>query len=243
MLIFRIIVLVLALLSPLASADRFNGEMEITKIADNLYLHTSYKKLPDFGFFPSNGLIVVEQGEAYIIDTPWLKKDTEVLIDWIRLAGFDIKAALVTHSHDDRSSGLSILKEQAVATYAYSQTNALLAARGETPALHAFDEREFVLLQGAIEVYYLGPGHTSDNIVVWLPKQRVLFGGCLVRSALTQTLGNIADAHLDAWARTVRAIEETVSAIQWVVPGHGPIGGDELLAHTIQLVETANSGE
>ena len=35
----------------------------------------------------------------------------------------------------------------------------------------------------SIEAFYPGPGHSPDNIVVWIPEARVLFGGCLVKSA------------------------------------------------------------
>ena len=47
---------------------------------------------------------------------------------------------------------------------------------------------------GTIEVFFPGAGHTRDNLVVWLPEHRVLFGGCMVKSARGRTPGNLADA-------------------------------------------------
>jgi metallo-beta-lactamase class B len=33
-----------------------------------------------------------------------------------------------------------------------------------------------------LQAYYPGAGHTRDNIVVWVPQDKVLFGGCLIKS-------------------------------------------------------------
>jgi cyclase len=69
--------------------------------------------------------------------------------------------------------------------------------------------------------------HTSDDLAVWLPEERVLFAGDLVFSGAAPfvLMGSLAGS-LAALAR-LRALGPLV-----VVPGHGPVGGPELLTFT-----------
>jgi metallo-beta-lactamase class B len=71
----------------------------------------------------------------------------------------------------------------------------------------------------------------------WLPREKILFGGCLVRSANARQLGNLQDAVVDEWDTTITKILNTYPEVETVVPGHGAYGGIELLQHTINLVK------
>ena len=81
-----------------------------------------------------------------------------------------------------------------------------------------------------------GPGHTADNIVVWIPDQEILFGGCLVRSATSTQLGYTDEADLERWPRTIETLLEAYGDARWIVPGHGRPGGAELLRRTLELL-------
>src|SRR6185295_3616589 len=101
-----------------------------------------------------------------------------------------------------------------------------LAATVKLPALQALSRLAAaggVDHVGTAEVFYPGPAHTRDNIVVWLPDSRVLFGGCAVRAA-TSGLGNVADADLTAYPASIRRVLERYPAAEVVVPGHGDVG-------------------
>jgi len=69
-----------------------------------------------------------------------------------------------------------------------------------------------------------------------MPERKILFGGCLIRSADAQGLGNLSDAVVEEWDTTVEKILKTFPDIRVVVPGHGVCGGEELLTHTVELV-------
>ena len=106
------------------------------------------------------------------------------------------------------------------------------------PAAHTFPEREGMTLTIAgetVRVVHPGPGHTADNLVVHFPRRDLLFGGCMIKNG--DSIGFIGDADLDHWEASVRAVEPLTARV--VVPGHGPIGGPELLANTIRLVRAA----
>lgn len=94
--------------------------------------------------------------------------------------------------------------------------------------------------EGAIEVFYPGPGHSSDNIVVWLPEHKFLFGGCFVKSLNSKSLGYTDDADIEKWPHSMQKLINNYPTVKRVLPGHGKIGNTELLTHTKFLAVNAN---
>ena len=213
--------------------------LQIREITKGVYLHTSFKNVEGYGQVDSNGLIVVDAGQAYIIDTPWSEDDTEVLLSWIAKNGYDAKASISTHSHADRTAGIELLNSQLIPTYASELTKAFLVRDGKPTPTQTFHGNEFSLENGLIEIYYPGAGHTEDNIVVWLPKSKILFGGCIVRSHEWESLGYVGDASIISWADSIENIKAKYYDIGMVVPGHGTVGRPDILDHTIDLAKSA----
>lgn len=227
------------LLPALASANEQDGKLEIAPFADNIWLYHSYMQTENWGLVSSNGLVVVNEGDAYIIDTPWSEEDTEVLLDWIEEQGWQAKASISTHFHLDRSAGIAVLNKRSIDTYASHQTNQLLKEQGWAMATNEFEDENFSLLDGVIETYYPGPGHAMDNIVVWLPQAQILDGGCMIRESATQSLGYTADGSVADWVESVQNVIDQFPGIVQVIPGHGQPGGPELLKHTQDLARQA----
>ncbi len=94
-----------------------------------------------------------------------------------------------------------------------------------TPPVLTFDERIAIHNgQRRIELIHVGPAHTSNDIIIWVPDERILFAGDVVMSGVTPfcLMGSIAGS-----LRTIerlRALDPVV-----IVAGHGAIGGPELL--------------
>jgi len=104
------------------------------------------------------------------------------------------------------------------------------------PPTHLFDLNEGLELEfgdESIQVYYPGPSHSPDNVVVYFPSRRVLFGGCMVIG--WDGVGNTSDADLEAWPQSIRNLRRFDCDL--VVPGHGERLDPELLEHTIELLE------
>jgi metallo-beta-lactamase class B/metallo-beta-lactamase class B GIM len=223
--------------SPVARGEGAN--LQITQIDSGVYLHTSYRIMEGYGPVGSNGLVVVDGKQAVIVDTPWSVKDTEKLLSWMNKQGFLAKAGISTHSHEDRTAGIEALNSKSIPTFTSKMTNDILASEGKPTATNVFGESEISLLDGRLEIFYPGAGHTEDNLVVWLPIQRILFGGCLVRSLDWNSLGFTGDASIESWAESIRRIKSRYADIATVVPGHGSVGNPEILDHTIRLAEMA----
>ncbi len=221
----------LFLLSSITFADEPLPELEIKKIEDGVYLHTSYEKVEGWGLVGSNGLVVLDNKDAYLIDTPISATDTEKLVKWIDAQGFTAKASISTHFHSDSTGGIAFLNSKSIPTYASKLTNKLLKNKGEAQSTHSFTKNPFWLLKNKIEIFYPGAGHTPDNLVVWMPEQKILFGGCFVKP---EGLGNLSHAVIEEWPASAEKLIARYSSATWVVPGHGIMGDASLLEKTKQ---------
>ncbi len=214
-------------------------DVRVELLADDVWLHTSYKTLPDIGPFPSNGLIVRTREGIYLVDTAWDDRQTAVLLRWARAnLGAPIKYAIVTHAHDDKMGGVAALHREGVETFAFTQTNGAAPGRGLVPAQHSlpFTGGAERLAGEQLEAFYPGGGHTIDNIVVYVKHADVLFGGCLLRPSEAKGLGNTADADVGHWDAAVASVKARYPRARIVVPSHGVPGDPAMLDHTISLV-------
>ena len=96
-----------------------------------------------------------------------------------------------------------------------------------------------ILNVGNQKVYlkFFGEGHTKDNVVAYYPAEKAMFGGCLIKE-LNATKGYLGDANVQAWSATVEKVKNTYPDVKIIIPGHGRVGGVELLDYTIKLFKT-----
>lgn len=213
----------------------------LAPLAAGVWLHASFKEVPPWGTVLSHGLVVATSEGAVVVDTTWDDAGTTALLaEASRATGARVHAVVATHAHDDKMGGLRAVHAAGIRSYAHALSNEDAPARGLAPAsdaLFAGGGRDFTL--AGLEIFHPGAGHTRDNLVVYVPSARVLFGGCLVRPAGATDLGNTADGDVAHWADAVRAVAARFPDARIVVPSHGAAGGPELLAHTIALAEDA----
>ena len=219
-----------------AIAKNTKTTLEISKLADNLYQHKSYEKVGVWGLVAASGLILVDDNQAYVFDTPWSNKDSEKIIVWAKAHNLQIKAVVVTHFHQDASGGLETFSRHNIPTFASNATNELLAHHNKPTATYHIGEIGELLSEAQIEVFYPGAGHSIDNQVIWLPEQKFLFAGCFVKSQQSRSLGNLADADTVKWLTSIRRVKKRYPDVKIIMPGHGPLGGINLLNHTETLL-------
>jgi metallo-beta-lactamase class B len=224
---------------PAPAGTVIDKDLRIEPLTSNTWRCISYKELPQYGRVPANGLIVVVGDEVLLVDTPWTNEQTAQLCDWISQAlHARVTAVIVTHAHDDRMGGLAEAHRRGAKSYALDKTAELARARGyEVPQNTFTDSRELKIGPHVIEMRFLGAGHTADNIVVWLPGEKILFGGCLFKSSQADSLGNIEEADLAAWPETVASAQALYADAHVIVPGHGNPGGADVPTHTLQLLQ------
>lgn len=77
----------------------------------------------------------------------------------------------------------------------------------------------------------------QDRAGGWMPAQRVLHGGCLIKAEVAESLGFVGDADVGHWAEAVRSVARRYPHPVHVIPGHGTPGGPAAMEHTIALVQ------
>lgn len=83
---------------------------------------------------------------------------------------------------------------------------------------------------------FFGEGHTADNIISYLPSEKAMFGGCMIKE-IGAGKGNLADANVNEWSKSVRKVKLAYHEVQYIIPGHGKYGGVDLLDYTIKMFE------
>jgi cyclase len=182
-------------------------------------------------------------GDSVIaIDTCFTVRRSEAFRDAIvRTAGDrPIRTLVNTHHHGDHTHGNFVLgpgvtivghekcREEIIATglgttalWPYVEWGEIIV----TPPTVTFDER-LVLYAGdlRVELIYVGPAHTSNDIVAWVPERKLLFTGDTVFNGGTPffIFGSLAGS-LESIAK-LRAL-----GAETVVPGHGSVCGPEVL--------------
>lgn len=213
--------------------------LKIQQLTENTFVHISYLQTESFGNVPCNGMIVVDNREALIFDTPANDAQSKELLDWLENSlNVKPKGVVATHFHADCLGGLTEFHNRQIPSYASNRTIALAKERNETLPQQGFDTY-FELQVGNTNVVneFFGEGHTRDNIVSYFPSNKVLFGGCLIKE-VGAGKGNLADANTDAWSATVARIKTKYENVELVIPGHGKTGGQDLLTYTIELFAT-----
>ena len=190
----------------------------------------------------NNAAFVAAGDSVTLVDTCFTERRSRALADAVRktAGGRPVRTLINTHHHGDHTHGNYIFgpgvtivghekcREEVIATGL--TTTALWPGVdwGEivvTPPAVTFSER-LTLYAGDLELQliYVGPAHTTNDILVWLPERRTLIAGDVVFNGTTPfcVFGSLAGSlrALD----TIRAL-----APERIVPGHGPVCGVEAL--------------
>ena len=214
-------------------------DLIIKQIDKSSYEHISYSQTNDFGKVPCNGLIVRNNNEVIVFDTPIDDKSSQELIKWIKEElHCKINAIIPTHFHNDCLGGLKAFHDNAVPSYAYFKTIELAAENKYVVPQNSFrDSLNLMVGNENVIVKFFGEGHTKDNVVGYFPNENIMFGGCLVKE-LDAGKGYLGDANVAEWSTTVEQVKKSYPNVKTVVPGHGDFGNSKLLDYTIKLFST-----
>ena len=149
------------------------------------------------------GCLVVDPGT----DEP---RHLDAVLTTARAQGWSIAGILVTHDHDDHAPGApELARATGAPVYAYDAAIAdVPLADGDRIPVDGLD----------VEVLHT-PGHSTDSVSFWLPRERSVLTGDTILGRRSSTLfGSLAD-FLDS-AERLRGLcpDEPVT----LLPGHGP---------------------
>ncbi|HEY6793959.1 MAG TPA: MBL fold metallo-hydrolase [Kineosporiaceae bacterium] len=208
----------------------------LQEVADGVFAFVQ----PPGGWCVSNAGIVLGGTGAVVIDTLATESRARHLRDTVeRLAPGPARTVVNTHSHGDHVFGNHLYGASAAIVAHDGAREEMLStglaltqlwpdvAWGDvrvTPPTVTFSDRLCLHVgETPVELLSVGPAHTRHDVVVWLPRQRVLFAGDVVMSAATPfcLFGSVAG--------TLAAIRRLAALRpRTVVAGHGPVAGPEV---------------
>jgi len=180
--------------------------------------------------------------ETFVIDSPVLPEELELLPSLIQQAGFaPASGLLATHADWDHLLARMAFADVALGC-AESSADRLDAEPGVAQReLRRFDEELYIkrgrpLALGSLQALpvpgrceigeaelelHVADGHTTDGMAIWIPWARVLVAGDYLSTVEIPTLSE--GGRRDAYLATLERLRPLAAAAEHVVPGHGPV--------------------
>jgi cyclase len=215
-----------------------DGTPYIDELAAGVYAYIQ----PDGSWMVNNcGVIADPSGRSVLVDTTSTeRRNRAMLAEVARVAPGTPTALVNTHHHPDHTYGNGFLPDETLVIGHDKCREEVLRAGLEAtkvvtdpdygnlvlrpPELTFSDQLTLHLPEFPVELRHVGRAHTSNDLLVWLPEQRVLFAGDLAFAGGQPFLleGSVAGFH--SAIVQMRELEPEVLA-----PGHGPVcRGDEV---------------
>jgi glyoxylase-like metal-dependent hydrolase (beta-lactamase superfamily II) len=217
-----------------SSADLAEKEATLEELAEGVFAFTAQGD-PNVGaIVGTDAVLAIEARATPVMAQRWI----DVLRTRTDLPFGDL---VLTHYHAVRTLGASAFGARRI--IATAATAALIEERGQqdwaseqgrmprlflgaesipglTRPTATFDDALTLDLGNRrVELRHLGRGHTTGDLVVWLPDERILFAGDLVEAQAAPYMG---EAHVAEWST---ATLDNVAALgaQQLVGGRGPV--------------------
>lgn len=220
--------------------------MQARQVAPNIYYVEGLSELGSSANqnFISNAGFVVTPAGVVVIDALGSPELARRLIAEIRkVTDKPLHTVIVTHYHADHVYGLQVFKNagarivahEASGEYLNSETARLRLEVSRQELFPWVDESTRLVppdapIKGAIklvvggvnfDIIPVGPSHTPDDLVVWLPQSRVLFAGDLV---FRNRIPFVGQADSRQWIESLNTLLKFQAKI--MVPGHGPVSNN-----------------
>jgi glyoxylase-like metal-dependent hydrolase (beta-lactamase superfamily II) len=144
-----------------------------------------------------------------------------------------IKYLVYSHHHYDHIAGGKLLKEAGARIVAHKRVKERLAQHrmdDVIPPDEVFDGKKVISLGGTtLELIYTGRNHSDSSIVMFLPKEKVLFAVDFNSLGAVPSRLAVNDSYPVEWEASLKKI----LALKWdrQIPGHPGPGGKQIGTH------------
>ena len=234
----------LCLATPLCAAAAPPSQFQPQNVAEGAWFvqgEAALGSAANRNFISNAGFVITDDGVVVIdsLGSPTLGK--ELLESIRRLTTQPIRYVIVTHYHADHVYGLQAFKAAGATILAHPEGREYLTSDTAQRRLEAsrqelfpwidentrlvsadrwLDAEETTLRVGSFDfvIRHVGPAHTPEDVVVFVPKLGVLFAGDLVFRGRIPFVGQ---ADSQNWIASLGRLIELHPKL--MVPGHGPI--------------------
>lgn len=223
-----------------------DGKLTLTHLRGGVYV------VEDSVFNKENSVVYVGPESVTVIGATMTPETAAQLAAEIsKVTSKPITEVVNTNYHPDRAGGNAYFRDIGARVVARRETYLLMLehwsemVESTRQAFPSYPElplvlpdrtftRDFELQDGRVRALYLGPSHSPDGIFVYFPREKVLYGGCILK----EQLGSMATADVAEYPRTLRKLKALNLGFTTIVAGHwSPIHGPELLDRYLELLE------
>ncbi len=179
-----------------------------------------------------NSGILVSDSAVLVVDTK-MDEGATAFYDTVRqIAGSKAIIIVNTHIHGDHAKGNALYKGATVIAGARYDKEQWVSENGADALPNVWVKDSLILQMGdeTAVIFNLGfDAHTQSDVIVYLKKRQVLFAGDLILNQQAPALFSRYRATARGYLAAFDTIESRF-AIKTLVPGHGPIGGRDLIS-------------
>lgn len=204
----------------------------VDELASGVYAYVQ----PAGGWMVNNCGVVVDDSDcALLVDTTSTqKRNLALLAEVARVSRGAPRTVVNTHHHPDHTYGNGFLPPETVVVAHDRCRDEVVAAgldatrvitepdygdlRLRPPEVTFSDGLTLHLADRTVRLEHAGPAHTSNDVIVWLPGQRVLFAGDL---AFAGGQPFFLEGSLGGYRKALARLRELGPEV--LVPGHGPV--------------------
>jgi glyoxylase-like metal-dependent hydrolase (beta-lactamase superfamily II) len=213
--LLRIVVGMVVLSLSIRSA--YAEQYEISKISDNVYAAIARPE----GQVVSNAFVIITNYEVILAGAHFIAEGVSELVKKIaKITPLPMTQVILTHHHKGFNYVDFDLPEKAEIIVSVSTLQALKSEHREFKNSTLVFEDNLTLNRGktSIVVMDTGPGHSSGDLIVYLPKEGILFASDLL---FNDAIGYMGDASIQEWGESLELLER-LNAVK-VVPGVGKV--------------------
>jgi metallo-beta-lactamase class B len=217
------------------------NKLQISHLTGDFYVYKTFSMYQS-QLISANAMYLVTDDGVVMFDCPWDKKQYQPLLDSIKARhNKPVIMYFATHSHGDRAGGIDFYRKKGVKTYTIALTDQILKKNKESRAEFLIStDTVFTVGKHQLRMYYPGKGHSSDNVIAWFDQEKILYGGCFIKSTTAADLGYLGDADVKAWEQSVKEVQTRFKDPKYIITGHDDWENLESLSHTLKLVQRYN---
>jgi cyclase len=216
----------------------------VRQLADGVHAYIQ----PDGGWCLNNAGIIAGGDEVLLVDTAATEARTLALRDAAHaISAAPVRTVINTHHHGDHTHG-NYLFEDTARIIGHERCPGEVIAQGRqlellwpevewgqikiTPPNETYtDSSQLTVGDVVVELVHVPPAHTTNDTIVWLPEQGVLYTGDLVFSGGTPFI------MMGSLSGSIAALDQLRAfAPETVVSGHGPVAGTEIFESTARYL-------
>lgn len=202
----------------------------------------------------ANGGLIIGENEVLVVDAKMTEEAVKQTIEEIKLlTGKEISYLVNTHSDGDHIMGnryfpasVTFIAHENCRDDFFKENFGRESDWDETeffpftPSLSFKQNLNIWLGKEKVELHYFGVGHTTGDIVVYHPAQKVAFIGDLYFSGRPQLIHSNKNGNSFQYVLTMAGLLESIDAESFVSGHSEPVGREEIQKHIQVMVERQN---